>query len=885
AAAPALADVPLLAERSPVRTGLWYDPQRAGSGFDVHVGTDQIFVVWYTYRADGSATWYTAQGPMDAQGRFDAALLEHRWRDGRYGGFAEVGRMVLQRTHPEALDLRWTLDGASGDWDIVPFPISGVGSEIDHTGAYYDRERTGYGLTITEQGDWLASAYYAYDAAGRPTWLFGTNAGRGSTLSLGRFSGACPSCPQRSATSLDDVQMQLTLESETRLSFSLQDAESVLAPEWRRFAQPLNLLTTPASQRPADRQLAAFVDPAALDGYIRSALMNPAYYQPVGVIDFSPPPANSYSTTNLVESGVDEPDVVKTDGRYVYTFDATEDGRRIPFVRVARVRDDGPDVDIVGRFATAVATQTDTGNLAQHRLFVDGNHLVTLSTTVPYAYGVFEFSGFSSWQGGRTFVEIFDRSNPTAPVSRFNARFDGHLIAARRIGDQLLLVGRSAPAVDGYRYGSSAETLAYNAQLVAATPFAELVPSVRVGGSPAADVPLVDASNVLLPPGGSRVASPEYLTVTRISLANPADRESFAVVGGVESVYASPTSLYVATTRYEPTRESTGFFWPGFASTDVHQFALRDGRLDVVATGSVEGVVGRDTERAPFRFSEHEGRLRLVTVGSFGQYGSNRLTVLEPSQRAPGRLRTVSVLPNIDRPEPIGKPHEQLYGTRFVGDRLYAVTFLNIDPLYVVDLSNAADPRIAGALELPGYSDYLHPLPNGLLLGIGKDASPASGIGDGRFAFYQGMKITLFDVADPNAPRLLDSRLIGQRGSGSAILSDHHALSTLQIDATTTRFALPIRVHGNPAPSQPDFGSRFYDFTHSGLYALDVTGTGANARLVAHAPLVTTTSTFSYDDATTQARSVLFPTGAVYVERGRYWAARWGALGTPTAPK
>jgi hypothetical protein len=352
-------------------------------------------------------------------------------------------------------------------------------------------------------------------------------------------------------------------------------------------------------------------------------------------------------------------------------------------------------------------------------------------------------------------------------------------------------------------------------------------------------------------------------------------------------VYASPTDLYVATTRYEPQYAlGVGYLWPGFSGTDVHQIALAGG-LRVVASGSVDGVVGRDVERAPFRFSAANGRLRLVTVGDFGALGHNRVTILEPSQRASGVLRTVGTLPNLDRPEPIGKPYEQLYGTRFVGDRLYAVTYLSTDPLYVIDLSRPDDPYVAGAVELTGYSEYLHPLPGDLLLGVGKDASPAETRGDdARFAWYQGLKVALFDVRDPNAPRVVATRLIGQRGTQSAVLYDHHAFSALRIDAGRVRVAFPVRVHGTPFPSRPDSGNYQYAYTHSGLYTLDVVGGAGDGALVPLPPLVTYTAADGYgDDAVRLARSVLLPTGAIYLDRGRYFTARWDALADPVGPK
>ena len=148
---------------------------------------------------------------------------------------------------------------------------------------------------------------------------------------------------------------------------------------------------------------------------------------------------------------------------------------------------------------------------------------------------------------------------------------------------------------------------------------------------------------------------------------------------------------------------------------------------------------------------------------------------------------------NAARPQALGKPSELLYSTRFLGDRLYAVTFKKIDPLYVVDLSSSADPKIAGAVELPGFSDYLHPLPDGLLLGFGKDAVPADNFADGQFAWYQGLQLTLFDVSNASQPRELQRVAFGKRGSDSPLLRDHHALSILPQADGSISIAFPAR--------------------------------------------------------------------------------------------
>ena len=146
----------------------------------------------------------------------------------------------------------------------------------------------------------------------------------------------------------------------------------------------------------------------------------------------------------------------------------------------------------------------------------------------------------------------------------------------------------------------------------------------------------------------------------------------------------------------------------------------------------------------------------------------------------------------------IGEPGERLYAVRYTGNRAYLVTFRVTDPLYVFDLSDPFVPVKAGELHIQGYSDYLQPLSDTRLLGIGKDAvaDVASTHFGGRGAWYQGVKLSLFDVADPSKPAELSSVIIGKRGTGTDAIMDHHAVTFLPAAPDRpARLALPIRKH------------------------------------------------------------------------------------------
>jgi len=228
----------------------------------------------------------------------------------------------------------------------------------------------------------------------------------------------------------------------------------------------------------------------------------------------------------------------------------------------------------------------------------------------------------------------------------------------------------------------------------------------------------------------------------------------------------------------------------------------------------------------PFRMSEYNDVLRIITyTGSqFNSESSPAHLYTLGEDAASTSLKMLGELPNASRPAPIGKPGEQIYASRFIGDKGYLVTFRLTDPLYILDLSNPSDPFIASELEIDGYSDYLHPVGENYLLGIGKDAIADSENGDGRGAWYQGVKLSLIDISNPSAPTEKQKIIIGGRGTETAVSQTHHALTTLQA-GTSLQMALPISRHEtNPASSYYEVGDpRYYfDWTRDELYRLNI---------------------------------------------------------------
>jgi uncharacterized secreted protein with C-terminal beta-propeller domain len=201
-----------------------------------------------------------------------------------------------------------------------------------------------------------------------------------------------------------------------------------------------------------------------------------------------------------------------------------------------------------------------------------------------------------------------------------------------------------------------------------------------------------------------------------------------------QTVYASDKSLYLATQRFN-----------GTASTAIHAFAAAErGKTEYRATGAVPGTLLNQ-----WSMSEHEGHLRVASTDEKESF----VTVLGE------RLGQVGQVGGLGR-------DERIYAVRFMGTRGFVVTFRQVDPLYTLDLSQPNRPQVLGELKILGYSAYLHPVGDNLLLGVGQDATP-----EGR---TRGTQLSLFDISNLRAPAKLHGVTLGS-GSSSEVEFDHHA--------------------------------------------------------------------------------------------------------------
>jgi len=551
--------------------------------------------------------------------------------------------------------------------------------------------------------------------------------------------------------------------------------------------------------------------------------------------------SSRFSDTNVQEAGVDEADRVKVDGstlfalerispQHIGVFPLAEEfalsDQIFPTQKIEQTLS-AYTLDTVNS-STVSRLQIDTGNLIPDGMYLHKNgssrDLVMLSRQSFNQWALWSYP--RQWAGYQTRVSWFDASDPSSIKESRTMDFDGQLVSSRKIGNRLILVTRYHPSLDGIiAYPFTDAEFEHNRDLISGADAIDLLPRYEVTVNEVTTSSIIASNNECYrgPTGTANSSdiddpsnsslyypSPSVISIVTIDLnSSNGNMQNTCFVGDTETMYMSEKALYLATTSYRYSLNDDGngrliadYIEPEI-TTEIHKFRFNSGQAPVFAgSGSVAGHLGWYQERKPYRMSEKDDNLRVVTFDQNRVGSPVTLNILAESSDA--TLRTLSTLPNDDRPEPIGKPGENLYASRFIGDRAYLVTFRVTDPLYVLDVGNPHDPFIVGELELPGYSDYLHPVNDGLLIGLGKDAIPATtnGWGDGRGAWYQGVKLALFDVSNPSEPQVADSRIIGKRGTESPALYQPHSFAYLpKSDNANARIAFPLVLHNETLQS------------------------------------------------------------------------------------
>ena len=500
--------------------------------------------------------------------------------------------------------------------------------------------------------------------------------------------------------------------------------------------------------------------------------------------------AADYSSTNVQVQGVDEGDLVKTDGQYIYQINKN----RIQIINAIPTN----KMQVVNtiKFNDQKFTPID--------LYVDGNYLVVVGNTFINQPDYKDYKGdqsqlrmmpaynFRNSSLCRAIIyNIKDKQNITQ-IRRLV--LEGSYLSSRMVGSKFYLL--SNRSIDYYSIQNGTEL----------TPICK--DTMKVDQFLAQDI-----KTIRYFPG---CITPNYLVIGSIDLQQmeqAADINTY--LGSGQNVYASTQNLYVAISQYnyndlQPLQ--TKAIVPSTSSNDtkIFKFNMDGAKLQYAGEGQVPGTILNQ-----FSMDEYGENFRIATTTGESwrsdQYTSqNNVYILDKDLQLKGKIENIA-------------PGERIYSTRFMGNRAYMVTFKQVDPFFVLDIEDPAQPKILGKLKIPGYSDYLQPYDENHIIGFGKDTVETS-VGNGQSAaFYQGIKIAIFDVTNVSQPVEMSKVVIGDRGSDSELLRNHKALL---FSREKNLLALPVTVmtvdqkNAKENGSIPDYGS--FSFQGAYVYHIDL---------------------------------------------------------------
>jgi len=515
---------------------------------------------------------------------------------------------------------------------------------------------------------------------------------------------------------------------------------------------------------------------------------------------------SDYSKTNIQVEGVDEADIVKTDGEYIYIVS----GGNITIVKAYPPEE-----------AKVLSKISLNGGIAG--IFINGDKLAVFETEYgiyPLYEGEVVYDSSSSseavnestaddeapssseprnestteepprvpapivYEPPTTSIKVYDISNKENPVLKRDFSVDGNYFSSRMIGDYVYVVAT--------QYTFFIETDVF-------------LPRVHSDNEtdviPANDIYYYNFSDT----------SYSFTTIVALNIKNDAQEPTHETIllGGTSAIYVSQNNIYLTFTDYTWQENET-------TKTTIQRIKINKQAIKFAAQGEVPGYVLNQ-----FSMDEHNGYFRIATTTNnfnwrtFAEEATskNNVYVLDMNLNVVGKLEDLA-------------PGEQIYSARFMGDRCYVVTFRNIDPLFVIDLKDPTAPTVLGQLKVTGYSGYLHPYDENHIIGIGKETDYDA---KKDFSWYQGVKISLFDVSDVSNPVELAKYEIGDRGTDSPVLWDHKALL---FDKARNLLVIPV-MEAKIDPNQydeeiPDWA--YGEPVWQGAYVFDISLDGLELR-------------------------------------------------------
>lgn len=438
------------------------------------------------------------------------------------------------------------------------------------------------------------------------------------------------------------------------------------------------------------------------------------------------------SSTNVQVEGIDEGDILKTDGNYIYLIRDSYmtivdiSGKEPKEVSVTSLKhDNANDYVYINEMYIKddIAILISNENVAEEKRENDlskSDVIDPTGTYVPYPYVYTRYTNY-------TVVSIYDISDRENPTETRKIAFEGNLISSRESNGKLYLVNTKYV----YRYDS--------------TPILEdILPKIEDSITGTCTPEATEIAKCIWPSPQSNI-----MTVAIIDYTSEEEPETLHMMGSGSNIYMNSQNLYVFSSSYNE-RGTT---------TEIAKYSIADG-IKSLGTASAPGRTSTQ-----FAYDEYNGKFRIATTASVYNGKSyvdmNNIYVYDENMELCGSLTGLA-------------PTENIKSARFMGDTAYLVTFRQVDPLFVIDMSEN-DPVVVGELKIPGFSTYLHPVGEGLLLGIGSETVD-NYYGDWVSTSVSGLKVSLFDVSDPTNPTEVDvASYVGGKNAYSVAKDNHNA--------------------------------------------------------------------------------------------------------------
>lgn len=417
-------------------------------------------------------------------------------------------------------------------------------------------------------------------------------------------------------------------------------------------------------------------------------------------------PQGTYNKTNIQVDGVDEADIVKNDGRYLYIISHCSTLTIVDTQTMQTV------------FTKEIAAKDDKTEICIEEMYIINSKLVLIGREYDIIDNDYKIPNYGAELCDCYYLPITNSVNILLDISDKSdikeikrVTQSGDIVSTRMIGSVLYTVTRyAADLSDKNKLDEKS------------------VPTVNGEKLTHDDIYRNPAKEDLQ----------QYIVISAWDTAKENDPiGKLAILGNGDEVYCSGDQLYVLESRYDTQYDYAKHHATGSEYTEIYSFSLNGTSIAYIASGAVPGLIDNQ-----YSIDKHNAYLRVAAT-EFDHntlINTSSLYVLDPDLNVIGKLENIA-------------NNEQIKSSRFMGDVAYIVTFRNTDPLFTIDLSDPGNPKIMGQVKLPGFSEYLHPIGNDLLVGVGHS-------GDDNSADWSTVKISLFDVSDKTNPIELDSRVI-----------------------------------------------------------------------------------------------------------------------------